>query len=133
MSSPIITLTVSQGRLEGKEYTFDERGCCIIGRAEDCDVRLPLDLEHANISRRHCLLEIDPPGVRIRDLGRRNGTFVNGEKIGQRSADNGNPEASAAYELHDGDSVRVGHTVFQVHIAAANEPSVPMAVPMYFV
>lgn len=133
MNSPKITLTVDRGPLAGTRYAFDERGCCIIGRAADCDVRLPLDLVHANISRRHCLLEIDPPRIRIRDLGSRNGTFVNGERIGQRSAGSDNQEPSAAYELHNGDSVRVGNTVFQVHTVGADEPSEPMAVPMYFV
>jgi len=32
------------------------------------------------------LLDINPPDIRVRDFGSKNGTFVNGEKIGQREA-----------------------------------------------
>ncbi|KYC36281.1 hypothetical protein WA1_52005 [Scytonema hofmannii PCC 7110] len=35
-------------------------------------------------SRYHCLLDINPPDIRVRDFGSRNGTYVNGKKIGQR-------------------------------------------------
>jgi pSer/pThr/pTyr-binding forkhead associated (FHA) protein len=36
------------------------------------------------ISRYHCLLDINSPDIRVRDLGSLNGTIVNGKKIGQR-------------------------------------------------
>jgi eukaryotic-like serine/threonine-protein kinase len=137
MKPATMTLTVVEGRLQGTEYIFDGQARCLIGRAEDCDVRLPLDLEHANVSRHHCLLEIDPPEIRIRDLGSRNGTFVNGALIGQRShreeAENADPDAFPAHELRDGDTVRIGHTVFQVHVAAAKQLPESSCVPMYFV
>lgn len=137
MTSTTIKLTVLDGRLKGKEYVFDGQTRCLVGRAEDCDVRLPLDLEHANISRHHCLLEIDPPAVFIRDLGSRNGTFINGAKIGQREpqqeAENADPGAFPAHELRNGDTVRVGHTVFQVDVATANDMPESSCVPMYFV
>jgi pSer/pThr/pTyr-binding forkhead associated (FHA) protein len=66
------------------------------------------------------LLEIDPPDIRVRDLGSRNGTFVNGESIGQRSEvespDEIDPRAFPERGLHDGDELKVGHTVFRVQI-----------------
>jgi hypothetical protein len=31
-----VTLTVIQGPLQGKEFLFDERDTCLIGRDEDC-------------------------------------------------------------------------------------------------
>jgi pSer/pThr/pTyr-binding forkhead associated (FHA) protein len=71
------------------------------------------------ISRRHCTFEIDPPKVRVRDLNSRNGTYVNGEKIGQRS----NPLARGesdhdgeTRELRDGDEVRVGGIAIRVSV-----------------
>jgi pSer/pThr/pTyr-binding forkhead associated (FHA) protein len=36
------------------------------------------------ISRYHCLLDINSPDIRVRDLGSLNGTIVNGKKIWQR-------------------------------------------------
>src|SRR5262249_25711349 len=82
----------------------------VLGRSPDCDIALPMDLLHRDISRHHCAFEIDPPTVRVRDLNSLNGTYVNGEKIGQRL----NPLAlcesdheRATRELRDGDEVRV--------------------------
>ena len=77
-----VTLTVLRGQTGRGEYVFDERSTCLIGRGEDCDPRLPSDDAHRSVSRHHCLLDINPPDVRVRDLGSRNGTFVNGLKIG---------------------------------------------------
>jgi hypothetical protein len=31
-----VTLTITQGSLSGKEFVFDERTTCIIGRSDDC-------------------------------------------------------------------------------------------------
>ena len=52
------------------------------------------------ISRFHCVIEARKGAVAVRDLGSRNGTYVNGQKV-----------ADAA-ELKDGDVVRVGKTDF---------------------
>ncbi|MBV9125107.1 MAG: FHA domain-containing protein, partial [Planctomycetes bacterium] len=79
-----VILQVTKGKLQGQEFVFDERTTCILGRADDCNPRLPNDIHHAAISRHHCLLDINPPDIRVRDFGSRNGTFVNGSKIGQR-------------------------------------------------
>jgi eukaryotic-like serine/threonine-protein kinase len=137
MTPSRVTLTVAQDGLEAKEIVFAEPRHCLVGRSDDCDLQLPLDAAHANVSRRHCLLEIDPPTVRVRDLGSRNGTFVNEVNIGQRRRqqmpENVDPNEFAACELHDGDTVRVGSTVLRVGIAEAADTSEPMCLPMYFV
>jgi eukaryotic-like serine/threonine-protein kinase len=120
MKPTAIKLTVAQGSLDKKEYVFAEHTRCTIGRAEDCDIQVPRDFGHADVSRHHCALDIDPPVIRVRDLGSRNGTFVNGEKIGQRSRlqPTAKPDAdeSPARELRDGDEVQVGHTVLRVGV-----------------
>jgi eukaryotic-like serine/threonine-protein kinase len=132
-----VTFSVEHGRFEGREYVFADPQCLLVGRSDACDLQLTFDAEHANVSRRHCLFEIDPPQVRVRDLGSRNGTFVNGVNIGQRrerqEAFEADPGDFAAYELQDGDTVRVGSTVLRVGIAEVADTSEPMCIPMYFV
>ncbi|SMD22840.1 protein kinase domain-containing protein [Kibdelosporangium aridum] len=115
-----VTLRLIKGQLDRTEYVFDERTTCILGRADDCVPRLPSDESHRTVSRHHCLLDINPPDVRVRDLGSLNGTFVNGEKIGQREARQ-TPEEGATvsfpeHDLTDGDEIRLGQTVFRVDI-----------------
>ncbi len=115
-----VTLTVVQGAYPGKEYAFHERTLCTVGRGTDCLLQLPNDIAHLNVSRRHCLFDIAPPEACVRDLGSRNGTFVNGKNIGQRA--HGTPPGADTdlnlgdWILVDGDEVRVGDTIFRVHI-----------------
>ena len=118
MNSGKVILTVIHGNPEGQEYVFEGHSWCLVGRGNDCDLRLPKDFEHADISRHHCLLEIDLPSIRIRDLGSKNGTYINGLKIGQRSFAAMTPEFDlgdfASHELRDGDEIQVGHTVLRL-------------------
>jgi FHA domain len=79
-----VKLEVVEGPMKGQKFTFEDRDSCIVGRQEECGIKLPSDDDHITISRYHCLLDINPPDIRIRDFGSMNGTFVNGKKIGQR-------------------------------------------------
>ncbi|GAB4301168.1 MAG: hypothetical protein Fur0025_41230 [Oscillatoriaceae cyanobacterium] len=122
-----VTLTVVAGELQKKEYSFTERSTCLIGRAKDCHILIPDSETHRTISRYHCLLDINPPLVRVRDFGSLNGTYINGVKIGQRPRHQ-NPDSLVvevgedanrsfqAMTLADGDEIRVGNTVFRVNI-----------------
>ncbi len=118
--SPKITLTVTQGKLQGRQFIFDSRTTCIVGRNADCNPQLPDDEDHRSISRYHCLLDINPPAIRIRDFGSRNGTYVNDKKIGQRQAEQ-TPEEGAKiqfpeYDLQNGDEIKLGNTVWKIGI-----------------
>ncbi|MEH2156154.1 protein kinase domain-containing protein [Nostoc sp.] len=117
---PKITLTITEGKLPGRQYTFDSRTTCIIGRSEDCNPQLPDDEDHRTISRYHCLLDMNPPAIRIRDFGSKNGTYVNDKKIGQREAHQTPEEGSkiqfSEYDLQDNDEIKLSHTVFVVSI-----------------
>lgn len=64
----------------------------VIGREPGVAVRL----ESASVSRRHARIVIDVDGVTIDDLGSKNGTWVNDQRLERPSA------------LDDGDEVRVG-------------------------
>jgi pSer/pThr/pTyr-binding forkhead associated (FHA) protein len=112
---PSVTLTCTAGGLRGKQFRFEQPTLCTIGRSRDCCVRLPSDWAHMTVSRRHCLLEIDPPVARVRDLGSTNGTFVNGTLVGHRDPIGFSEESETL--LHDSDKLCVGNTTFVVHIA----------------
>jgi pSer/pThr/pTyr-binding forkhead associated (FHA) protein len=115
-----ITVTATGGPCKGREFVFTSRTVCTVGRSDDCLLRIQGDASNLTVSRRHCLLDIDPPTVRVRDLGSLNGTFVNGRKIGQR--EKGTPPGEAApadlegVELHDGDQLVVGSSEFLIAI-----------------
>lgn len=104
MASKII-LKVTKGVLEGKEFTYDSKEQLFVGRQEDCAIVLPSE----TVSRYHCMLEVTPPNVTVRDFGSLNGTFLNGKKIGQRektmSAEQAQKEYHEEFELHDGDTL----------------------------
>ncbi|MEH2035126.1 protein kinase domain-containing protein [Nostoc sp.] len=115
-----IILTVIQGQLLGQQYIFDCRTSCIIGRSPDCNPQLPDDENHRGISRYHCLLDINPPDIRVRDFGSKNGTYINGKNIGQRQRNQTAEEAVKfnfpEYDLRTGDEINLGHTIFKVSI-----------------
>lgn len=115
-----VTLQVRKGNLAGQEFVFDERTTCIIGRSLDCTLVIPTDEDHRTISRHHCLLDINPPDVRVRDFGSLNGTYVNGHKIGQRAKHQGPEEAAAIpfpeHDLKNGDNIRLGTTSIRVGV-----------------
>jgi pSer/pThr/pTyr-binding forkhead associated (FHA) protein len=75
------------------------RDMTVIGRREDCDLRIPL----GDVSRKHCRLIKDGETIRIEDLGSSNGTFINGERVQQA-------------ELTAGDTLQVGPVVFVAQV-----------------
>jgi eukaryotic-like serine/threonine-protein kinase len=115
-----VTLIVTESKLQENQFTFDSRTTCIIGRAKDCNIQIPSDQYHSTISRYHCLLDINPPDIRIRDFGSLNGTDVNGKCIGKRGEKQTPEEATKQIfsedDLKDGDVIRLGNTVFQISI-----------------
>lgn len=71
----------------------------LIGRREDCDVRIPL----GEISRKHCKLTRESESVLVEDLGSSNGTFVNGKRVQSAS-------------LAPGDTLQIGSVVFVIQL-----------------
>ncbi|MDJ0556676.1 MAG: protein kinase [Microcoleaceae cyanobacterium MO_207.B10] len=124
MSAQVI-LTITQGSLKGQQFIFEERTTCVIGRSHDCYPQLPNDQAHRTISRYHCLLDINPPDIRVRDFGSKNGTYINGNKIGQRPA-NQTPMQAAhltfpEHDLSEDDEIQIGPTVLKVSILGGRE------------
>jgi eukaryotic-like serine/threonine-protein kinase len=117
-----VVFSVKGGALPARSYVFFGRTHCRIGRSSDCELQVP----SPEVSRHHCVLDVQPPYVHIRDLGSRSGTFVNGIGIGRRDI-RLEPalvpeDAMPAIELHAGDEVRVGMTVFDVAVVYQDEP-----------
>ena len=114
-----ITLTFTTSPLAGGKFDLTRPGQYVLGRSSDCEIRLPANLEFGKVSRHHCVLEVAPPAARVRDLGSRNGTFVNGQRIGRRSPGEapGTPGDSPWQPLQHGDELRLGSTALRVEVA----------------
>jgi hypothetical protein len=114
---PRVILRIIKGEGQGKELIFDQRTTSVVGRATDCSVVLSGLGKDRSVSRHHCLLHIDPPYGRIRDLGSLNGTFVNGVKVGQLprtpSCEKTSRVPSIEHELRHGDRLKLGKTVLE--------------------
>ena len=87
-------------RADGERRSFSlPRTVTVIGRREDCDLRIPL----GDVSRKHCRFIADNDTLKIEDLGSSNGTFHNGVRIQEAI-------------VGPGDSVQVGPVMFVVQI-----------------
>ena len=80
----------------------------VIGRRHDCDFYLPLK----PVSRRHCQLIVNDGTVALRDLGSKNGVFVNGEPVEDR-------------ELKAGDYIHIPPVTMLVQIDGRPSKIVP--------
>lgn len=80
-------------RLQLHEYELPA-GMTVIGRASSCN----LTIDDALLSREHAAISLGGERVVARDLGSRNGTYVNGTRI------------EDDVELHDGDRIKIGGT-----------------------
>ncbi len=103
-----VKLVVTNGRHSGREIPV-KGPKFFIGRAEDCHLRPGSDL----VSRHHCVILVADDGVKVRDFGSKNGTFVNGEQV--------SPECP----LMPGDRLVVGQLDFDVAIIGMPEQSEP--------
>ena len=106
-----VTLRVLAGPYHGQEFVFDQHDTFLIGRSENAHLYLP---EDRFFSRHHCLLEIAPPRVFLRDLGSTNGTYVNNQRVQETF-------------LKSGDRIQGGQTVLEVDVQVEqhNEAEAP--------
>jgi predicted component of type VI protein secretion system len=85
---------------DGQRRSFAlPKNATVIGRREDCDVRIPL----GEVSRKHCRLSAGEDELRIEDMGSSNGTFLNGVRIQEAT-------------IQPGDSLQIGPIAFTVQI-----------------
>ena len=75
----------------GRRHALIE-GDNVLGRAEDCEVSLPL----ASISRHHAVITVDGNRITVQDLHSKNGTFIRGRRV------------DGVVDIGDGDQIRLG-------------------------
>jgi pSer/pThr/pTyr-binding forkhead associated (FHA) protein len=87
-------------RADGERRSFSiARDMTVIGRREDCDLRIPL----GDVSRKHCRIVRDGDMLKLEDLGSSNGTFLNAHRVQEAL-------------LSPGDSIQVGPVVFVLQV-----------------
>jgi predicted component of type VI protein secretion system len=85
-------LLMVDGPSSGKRF-FIEKAELVIGRDEQCDVVVP----ERQVSRRHASISLQDDGYILKDLGSKNGTFVNGREL------------DSPYALQDGDEIQIAY------------------------
>lgn len=114
LASPVV-LRIEQGPGAGQAVTLENSGSYVIGRHEDCDIRLPLENKAA--SRRHASLAVHVGGIiELEDLGSNNGTYKGTERITKDV-------------LGTGDRFSIGENVFVVE-KKGQEPQAPRQKPL---
>jgi predicted component of type VI protein secretion system len=85
-------LLVVEGFSPGKRV-FLEKASLVIGRDETCD----LVIQDRQVSRQHATISLEDDGYIIRDLGSKNGTFINGQSL------------EIPHLLQDGDEIQIAY------------------------
>ena len=97
-------LVVIYGQDLGRKYDLKQEEIAI-GRSPKSDICV----DQESVSRDHALITNTSKGLRIKDRGSTNGTFVNDVAV----------EADRDHELRNGDLVKIGRTIFK-YIAGGN-------------
>lgn len=91
ISGDVAMLIVREGESPRRKWSLNQRQM-IIGRGGDSQILI----DDRQVSRHHAMIEHSVDGYALKDLGSKNGTFLNGEPIG-----------SEAQLLKDGDEVSI--------------------------
>jgi pSer/pThr/pTyr-binding forkhead associated (FHA) protein len=98
------TVTELQLLFNGRSFALRERQT-LIGRSRRCAIVLGSRLA----SREHCVIERTGKGLTLIELGSKNGTWVNGERVARRQ------------QLVNGDQIRIGTD--QLEVRSSPEPA----------
>ncbi len=109
-AEPVFVFTITEGPDSGLTFRLEGSAmcCALIGQGPACDVRLT----DRAVSRRHIALALCPTGVKLRDLGSTNGTWVDRVKV-------------VEVELQGEEQIRFGSTVCLVEQLSAPAIGIP--------
>ena len=130
-----ITLTILDGKLQGKSFTYDSRTICWVGRQDNCNIQFPAIADYEKVSRLHCLIDIDPPKISIRDFNSLQGTYVDSVLIGRRNSGAAAPTTINANikpvekNLESGNIITLGDVHLKVTIKGEQPDYNPPPIP----
>lgn len=87
-----LIVLADNGPLKGLQWPVNSE--LIIGREDSCEIVIP----DRQISRRHARIYLSTEGVFLEDLGSKNGTYLNSQRI------------VGSQQLHEGDEIRIAFT-----------------------
>ncbi|MCC6955821.1 MAG: FHA domain-containing protein [Anaerolineales bacterium] len=99
-------LVAQNGPLNGQRWPL--RTALVLGREPDCDIVIA----DRQVSRHHARLSIDQHGIVLEDLGSKNGTHNNGQKI------------EMATMLQDGDVIQIA--LAQQFVFLSSDSTIPL-------
>ena len=105
-SEEVALLVAQAGPLNGQRWAL--RKDILVGRVASCDIVI----HDRQVSRHHARLTVEPEGILVDDLGSKNGTHVNGDKI------------TSSIMLQDGDVIQVA--LAQQFIFLSSDSTVPL-------
>ena len=100
-------LIAQGGQQDGQRWVV--RKSILIGRGDDCDIIIPSQ----QVSRHHARLRVTPDEIILEDLGSKNGTHCNGEKI------------AGTVTLHEEDTIQVA--LAQQYVLVSSDATVPLS------
>jgi len=98
----VLVVVLSDGAI--REYDMPQDGTVDVGRSSSAEVFI----DDPSVSRHHAEIAIGPGGPILRDLGSRNGTFINDQRVG-----------GSFVGVLTGDTIRFGSTTALFHNAPA--------------
>src|SRR5215470_6647349 len=98
-AAPIVVLAFIRGRYQGQEFALEANKSIIAGRSTEADLVLADDA----VSRKHARFHGARGRVWVRDLGSRNGTLVNGNRVEHHC-------------LREGDRIAIGSSLARVEL-----------------
>ncbi|MBK6922694.1 MAG: DUF4388 domain-containing protein [Deltaproteobacteria bacterium] len=98
-AAPVFVLHFVRGKYQGQDFALEAGKAVIAGRSTEADLVLSDDA----VSRKHARFHGARGRIWVRDLGSRNGTLVNGERVLQHC-------------LREGDRIAIGSSLAKVEL-----------------
>lgn len=99
-------IVAHSGPLEGQLWVLSDQ--IAVGREEDCDITIP----DRQVSRHHAIFRFTSAGSTVEDLGSKNGTFVNSQRI------------TEPVKLKEGDEIKVSFV--QTFLYLSSDATLPL-------